>query len=428
MKNIFSRIWFPIAVVSATAANILSVETTRMDFGKDVMMSPDTIIYVNKFGSKDGSLDDAGFTITELDTVPRIMARDTMKVPDSLRTIDPFRYKYYVALKDSLTHVIVRDSLKAVGDSLDWPKLDSLYAADSVAAAKAAFDAWYAGLSKSAKKKYDFEQKMILKRKITDSIDKVKQEKIARRDSIREETPRILETFAIPDSLQYKRIISWSHDRSFHQLQQQPLDTNFNPRFNDYPYLKKDVGASWLGVAGSALQTYDYFKRTSEGVAFYEPFEAWSKSPSTLPFYNTKTPYTELAYWGTLFASKDKASDNIHILTTQNIYPELNFTLSYDRFGGGGMLKNEEAKNKNFVASTNYLGKKYLMHAGYIYNMVSEQENGGLVDSYWIRDTTVDAREIQVYLNSASTKLKKNTLFLDQQYRIPFNFINNIRQ
>ena len=45
----------------------------------------------------------------------------------------------------------------------------------------------------------------------------------------------------------------------------------------------------------------------------------------------------------------------------------------------------------------------------------------------WIRDTTVDAREIDVFLAEATTNIKRHTFFLDQQYRIPFNFIEKLR-
>ena len=73
------------------------------------------------------------------------------------------------------------------------------------------------------------------------------------------------------------------------------------------------------------------------------------------------------------------------------------------------------------------MGKRYLMHTGYIYNKVARSENGGIVDNFWIRDTTVDAREIDIYLKNASSTTKKNTLFLDQSYRIPFTFLENLK-
>ena len=380
-----------------------------------------------------------------LDTLPLITARDTIFPPDSLKEIDPFRYKYYVALIDSLIHRWVSDSLRAEemqfrkdGDTLRWQidsadrhKLDSIWTADSTAKAKAAFEAWYKSLSKTERKKYDFEQKMNRKLHEMDSLQKVRDDRVARRDSIREHTPRVLSTFAIPEEMQYKRIISWNVDQDFHRIDNLAVpDTSFNHWYYDFAWHRKDVNASWLGVPGSPLQFYNYNLRKSwSGEDFYAPAEAWTYSSATVPMYNTKVPYTELAYWGTLLASDEKESDNLHIFTTQNITPELNFSLMYERWGGGGMMAREDTRNKNFIATTNYLGKRYLMHAGYIHNKLIREENGGVADHKWVRDTTLDAREFPVVLGSAKAKsrIKRNSYFLDQQYRIPFTFINKWR-
>ena len=446
MKAFLSKIWFPAAVTALTAMHTIGPEAGRVHEyhvnGSIEAAAPDTVIYrhdgykalwtAEDFSIQSGVIGDTGDTLgfsfgdslAVEDTIPVILYRDTVHVPEDLLATDPFRYRYYAALTDSFTHRWVRDTLIAAGDSLDWPKLDSLYAADSVAKAKAEFEAWYASLDKNGKKKYDMEQlakakvaAMNRKKERKDSIKAVK-------DSIVSTTPRILETFALPDSLQYKRIVKWTHDRDFHNMEIQPVDTSFNYRFHDYPFLRKDVNATWLGVAGSPVQQYNWFKRESEEhVSFYEAQESWSWSPSTLPMYNTKTPYTELGYTGTLFANQQKESDNLHIMTSQNIWPELNYTLTYDRYGGGGMLSDETTANKNVSVSINRTGKRHLLHAGYIYNAVSRSENGGLVDNKWIRDTTVDAMEAAVALSEASSKIKKNTLFLDQQYRIPFTFL-----
>ena len=393
-------------------------------------LQPDTIHYRNQFiGNASGNgKEDTSFFLSPIDTTPQITARDTIFPPDSLKDTDPFRFKYYVALFDSLTHRIVVDSLREAGDTIDWPKVDSIYYRDSAIRKKAEFDAWYAGLSKTERKKYDFTVKEKIKKHLADSILNVKDSVKAYRDSVKEATPRILETFALPDSLQYKRIIQWTHEREFHKMDVSEPDTNYNYWFHDYPFYRKDVNATWLGVAGSALQYYNWFNRSSEnGVSFYNPYEAWTYSAKTLPMYNTKTPYTELAYFGTLFANSQKASDNLHILTTQNIFPEFNFTLEYDRFGGNGIMQGEKTINKTFVASANYLGKRYLMHAGYIHNKVSRNDNGGTSDNSMVRDTTLDAREYPVNLSNASTSVVRNTFFLDQQYRIPFTFLRDIK-
>ena len=438
MRKALKRIWFPLVVVCVISLHAIGmgVRPSEGDPGygfvsADRPQTPDTIRYRNifiKHGSgKIGDYDTSSF-LELYDTVPLVTARDSIFPPDSLKETDPFRYKYYVAIIDSLVHKIVSDSLKQAGDSIDWPILDSLYTIEYKARKKAEFDSWYAGLSKNDKRKYDVEQKEKIKRREADSLQTIKDSLLAIRDSIRENTPRILETFALPDSMLYKRIIQWTHEREFHKMDIKIPDTTANFRFHDYPFFRKDINATWLGVAGSAVQYYNYFNRTSEnGVSFYQPYESWTYSAKTLPFYNTKTAYTELSYTGTLFANTQKASDNLHILTSQNIFPEFNYTLEYNRFGGNGIMENETTANKSLSASFNYTGKKYLMHAGYIHNKITRNENGGTTDNAMVRDTTLDAREYPIHLSKASNKIVKKTFFLDQQYRIPFTFINTMR-
>ena len=448
------------AVVATTAAGI----DDRNTRGKDINIPPyiweyvpsrDTVLYpkngykLRRIGNfeemqiKDSASVAADSLLFESDTLPRLSARDTIKVPDSLRLTDPFRYKYYVALIDSLTHVQVRDSLMkseqkhfadadtllALADGADRHKLDSIYSADSTVRARLAFLEWYNSLDKDARKKYDGEQKMLRKMHEADSLREEKEKKQAIRDSITENTPRILETFALPDSMHYKRIVSWQTDPDFHKMKVEIPDTSFNKYFYDYPFQRKDVNSTWLGIAGSPVQPYNVLKRTEGDPAdFITPNEPWTFSMSNLDWYNTKTPYTELAYWGTLIGKKAKESDNIHILTTQNITPAFNFRLSFDRWGGEGMLDKEKTANKTSVVSANYLGKKYQMHFGFIHNKVSRQENGGIVDEdLWVRDTIVDSRDIPVRLSAANSEMKKNSVFLEQQLRIPFNFINELR-
>lgn len=435
MKDLLAKIWVPTLLVMLAAVQSFGIDMQRaaglyrLADSLNLINLGDTTVADNL--SLDSLVTDSlAIDSLETDTLAPLVltARDTIKVPDSLRESDPFFYKYYIAVKDSLTRVQVRDSLMAAGDTLELMKLDSLYIKDSTEVAVAKHNAWYASLTRKERKKYDAEQRLPI-------LIAEANAKIARKDSIKaykdsvlSATPRILETYAIPDSMHYKRIIMWEHDRYNGDVELQKIDTTYNYHFNDYPFFKEDVNATWLGVSGTPVQYYDYFKREQEENAiFYTPYIPYSYSPATLSQYNTKTPHTELAYWGTLFSTKEKEESDIKILTTQNITPALNFTLEYLRYGGRGMLRNEDTDNRNVVIATNYLGKKYTMHAGFIYNRINKSENGGLIESKFIRDTTIDAREIDVYLTNATSNLKKNTVFLDQTYRIPFEFINKIK-
>lgn len=258
-----------------------------------------------------------------------------------------------------------------------------------------------------------------------DSIRQHRIDEKERRDSAREAVPRVLETFALPETLQFKRIIHWTVNQDFHDLNVSEPDTTFNYHYHDYPFLRQDVNATWLGVAGSPVQTYNFFLRDigDEGVEFYRAQESWAYSPSKLLQYNSKTPHTELAYYGTLLSGSQKESDNIHILTTQNILPAWNITLQFDVFGGAGMLVNEKTRNSNVGIGTNYIGKKYMMNFGFINNKVTRGENGGMANLSEVRDTTIEAREMKVNNTTASSEVKKMTFYLDQQLRIPFDFI-----
>ncbi len=446
MKKTLAKIWVPTLLVLVAAVQSFGIDAHRAAriFGLadslvlnnsddttnavvpviDSLQPLDSVLVPDSLNMEIDSLFSDSLSMDTL----ILTARDTIKVPDSLKETDPFFYKYYIAVKDTNTLFLVRDSLITAGDTLELQKLDSLYKKDSAEVAIAKYNAWYASLSKKERKRHDAELALPgliaaanRKLEIKDSIK-------AYKDSVLQATPRILETYAFPDSMHYKRIVTWKHDRYFHDLKglrDQSTDSSFNYNFHDNPIYREDVNATWLGVIGSPAQPYNYFKRTAiENAVFYTPYSLYTYTPETLPQFNTKTPYTELVYYGTLFANKEKEESNIRIRTTQNITPELNILLEYHRYGSNGMLRREDTDNRNVVIAANYTGKKYLMHAGYIYDRIEKSENGGVVDTKWIRDTLVDSREIEVYLADASNMLKRNTLFLDQTYRIPFTFLD----
>ena len=434
MKHFLAKIWVPLLLVILAGIQSFGIDASRAVGFKRLTDSLTHNNLADTTSLKDsiipGAAEPDSLAVTDCTVTLVLSAKDTIIIPDSLKETDPLKFKYYIALKDSTTRAQLRDSLTIAGDTLELYLLDSLYIKDSTEVAKAKYDKWYASLSKKERKKHDAELALPgliaaqnRKLEIKDSTKKAK-------DSIIAATPRILSTFAVPDSMHYKRIITWDHDRHFHNIKLKDFDTTYNYRFNDYPFFRGDaVNSVWLGVVGSPEESYDYFKRRDDDNAiFYSTYQAYSYTPETAPQFNTKTPYTELGYWGTLFANKEKEESNVQILTTQNITPALNFTLEYRRYGSNGMLRREDTDNRSALISTNYLGKKYLMHAGYIYNNIERSENGGVVDQSFIRDTLVDAREIEVHLKDASSRLKRNTLFLDQMYRIPFSFINNLKE
>ena len=172
MAKFWSDIMLPLAIAGAVVAQTVGVEVNRARRLQGWFPQRDTVAVQAKPDSqvradvKDtlkavrDTLPEEEFDLfagLEEDTLPKVFARDTMKVPDSLRLTDPFLYQWYVATKDGYTHKLVVDSLKAEGDSLIWPRIDSLYLADSTLAAKLAWEKKFAAMSKSEQKRWLYE-------------------------------------------------------------------------------------------------------------------------------------------------------------------------------------------------------------------------------------------------------------------------------
>lgn len=356
---------------------------------------------------------------------PRLM------YPDSVLAKWPSDSLFFYA--DSLTHVFEIDSTTFwnewtygdVDDSLQT-HVDSIYRAlwlqDSTIKARIAFQNWFDSLPKREQKKWTQEHVIIpaQKRKL-DSLMHIKDSIRAYKDSVLEATPRVLESNFIPDSLWYKRILLMTNDKRFGDFKVHELDTTYNYHFYDYPFFRKDVNAVWLGIAGSPAKTYDFSKNEEEeNVVFYTPHRLWSYDVNTLPTYNTKTPATDLAYWGTPFNSIKEEEINLRFMTTQNFTPELNATFEINKYGAGGRMANQKTDSYHLGASMNYIGKRYAAHGGWIHDRISAKENGGFVNLSDIRDTTLKSQELEVNLNNASSEVKRNILFINHSLRIPF--------
>jgi hypothetical protein len=292
MKKVMTKIWVPALLILGAALQSFGIDAGRaarlyhladslsLTQITDTISVPDSILPPHDTLAADSLITDSTLQIA-------LSPKDTIKVPDSLRETDPFKYKYYIALKDSTVRFNLRDSLFEAGDSLELAMLDSLYIKDSIEVAKARYDAWYASLSRRERKKED--ARIALPGLIAAANRKVeiKDSIKAYRDSVRQSIPRILDTYAIPDSLHYKRIITWQRERDFQDLmniRNMEADTSYKRSFYDYPFFNEDINATWLGVSGSPLQMFDYFKRQEEDNAvFYTPYMSWNYTSDNLP-------------------------------------------------------------------------------------------------------------------------------------------------
>ena len=185
MKNFMAKIWIPTLLVTFAALQAFGIDIKR---AVSYHESEDTLAVASTTDSSMHLAQADSLILTDDSLVNRLVlsAKDTIKAPDSLKFIDPFFYKYYVAVKDSSTRAFVRDSMMTAGDTLGALRLDSLYLKDSTDMAIAKHNAWYASLSRRERKKYDAEQRLPLL--IAES-----NRKIAIKDSIRAYKDSVIE-------------------------------------------------------------------------------------------------------------------------------------------------------------------------------------------------------------------------------------------
>jgi len=337
------------------------------------------------------------------DSLARTAADSLTALGDSLPEPAPvLDSAQLAAMADSLRRQHLYDSL----DHIFWGEIDTTSLPYFDSTSRAYFDSLHQFLPDT----HDIKR----------AIRRIRKEE---RDSIKASIPRVLETYVLPDSMYYRRILVWTSDKKFNELTEQGLDTTANSNFYEYPMYKKDIAATYLGPVGSATLYHNYFRREEvDDAPMFTPYIGDSFTDETIRQYNTKTPYTELAYWGVPFANKIQEESNLKLLTTQNINPAFNFTLAYWRLGSRGMLADEETDHRNTVMIGNYMGKRYFANFGHIRQSVVRGENGGIQDSFWVRDTSVEAKSIEVNLSDADNVLKRRSWFIHQTLAVPMNF------
>jgi hypothetical protein len=237
------------------------------------------------------------------------------------------------------------------------------------------------------------------------------------------EKPKIdtLVTYIFGDWHKKSINFSWTHNPYFNTIERIPInDTLPSDVRIEYPFFKQDVGATFLGSPGSAAVFHDFFKRkTNEYFKFFEPYDIYAFDAENTPFYNTKRPFSVLSYQES--GSKLTEESDIRVLHTQNIKPEWNIGLLYQRYGTRGQYQNQSIDSKAFSIFTAYTGKRYVAHAAYSFNNISNQENGGIANDAEITDTILTSDEIKINIATARNKLRKQTFFFTQSLGVPIN-------
>lgn len=248
-------------------------------------------------------------------------------------------------------------------------------------------------------------------------------------DSVKkkERVKRPLESYFFSDTVRSQRLISWNINTSTNEIRLINVDTMQTGFQLQYPYLQDQTGDAYLGNLGGASVPLSYFRRTeSHRTTFTNAYDSYLKRTEDVRFFNVKKPFTQLGY--IMAGQTAKLEEDFTATHAQSVTPELGFNLDYHSRGARGVYAWQTSRNKSLSMAMQYTGKRYTMHAGYVYNMLSLRENGGLIDDRDVKDSILNydlPSTIPMKLKDARNLIKNNSYFFSQSFGIPFHRITD---
>ena len=240
-----------------------------------------------------------------------------------------------------------------------------------------------------------------------------------RTDSLPKRIRKPLESYFFSDSIRALPNFAWNIDPYSNNVEVKGLDTLLYDYRIDYPFLRKGVGDVYLGNLGGATIPLDFFDRPDgRNFSFTRAFDAYLFDVSNVDFFNVKRPFSLLSYGSA--GQKRHLEENFAIVHAQNISPSSGFNINYKSRGTRGIYTWQRSRDKDLSIAFSHTGKRYSIHAGYIYNSVDLRENGGLIDDRDVTDTVYELpSNVPMKLQDATNVLKNNVFYVVQSYALP---------
>ncbi|MBE9469027.1 MAG: putative porin [Bacteroidetes bacterium] len=220
--------------------------------------------------------------------------------------------------------------------------------------------------------------------------------------------------FKIDTSVLY----SWLFGNENYLLKRVSVDTSLNFFHITNPVYQKSISNSFLGNVGLANISNIFFERVDDDFIFLNSYSYYLFKPQNILYYNTKRPFTNVSY-----KSGSEKEQILQLAHSQNINKYFNIGLNYNLISAEGHYLRQEVKNHSLALSTSFIRERYSLHANFIVNKIDVMDNGGIINDYYLTDTVLNAKEINVKLSDARTNIQEKNFSLIQQY----NFGNNSR-
>jgi hypothetical protein len=169
-----------------------------------------------------------------------------------------------------------------------------------------------------------------------------------------------------------------------------------------------------LGNPGTALTPMLLKSETRQTGFTYWPsnFDYYFFNRKNVEYLNTRNPYTNV-----YLASGTKEEQYFKAKHSQNITPQLNMAVSFNKLRSHGDYLRQAGNHTNVSLSSNYLSKdgNYFLLGNILYNKLRVQENGGIADDTEFEEAGFsDKKLIEVNLRTAQRGVWNKGAYLKQ--------------
>lgn len=209
---------------------------------------------------------------------------------------------------------------------------------------------------------------------------------------------------------------SWTMNRDFGWHDSVTVDTNFynlhNRNMRDDYY----TSSSFNGNLASPVQSQVWFERKRKSdFLFQEAYAPYIITAQDVRFFETNCPFSTIAYRHGFLTYHDE--NDLQFLFAGNINRRTNIGASINFTHSVGAYDNTAAKLVNGTIFTSVLGNNYKLHAAFVFNNLTNYENGGVQNSEDVGDKHLKPYDLPTNI-SAISKFKSLTGYLNHSYSI----------
>ncbi|OCX51747.1 hypothetical protein BEL04_17190 [Mucilaginibacter sp. PPCGB 2223] len=196
-----------------------------------------------------------------------------------------------------------------------------------------------------------------------------------------------------------------------------PLDTTLTG-FENYSVLYQPHSPK-IGIGNLGLSERDLLFEPSRTIGFdvgMHQLDAYLLHPQDIQYYRARTPFTSL-----YLVAGGLTEQVFRVIHTQNIKPNWNFGVNYNRIGSYGVYAHQHADHLGaaFFSWYESKDKRYNILGNLIFNNLKAPDNGSITNNaiYTANTGTVfDPSTATVRLNNSRTNWRDNGFYLKQFY------------